>query len=568
MPVRTGATQSSLVVGGLGLAVLWFILIQTLSLEWSGNEQYSYGWFVPFFAAYLFWLRWEDRPAATPCGARGRAGLALLFAAIVTLFFLLPIRLFEIAAPDWRPLGWMHAGVVVALTLLVVWLAGGKKWARHFAFPVCFILIAVPWIAGIEVLVVQGLMRCVAVIAAEALSLSGIPAQLEGNLLRLRTGVVGVNEACSGVRSLQTSLMIGLLFGELQRLNLARRLGLVAAAAAIAFVGNVCRAFFLVWVAAHEGIDATERWHDTTGYSIVGLVFFGTMGVASLLARRKGRAASSPEAAAHKPEGRALAFKLRTSAAGATLLWLIAIELGVEGWYRWQERHFVARQPWSVQWPEAAKNFRDIPLDERMRGILRFDEGRGATWQLPDPAQPVQASASVSGVNTGRNAPLTSVLYFFRWEEGRSSILRARGHRPDICMPSIGWQQTGDHGSQQYAAGGISLPFRHFEFVRNSPGPQPAQMAHAFFSVGEDMVKPTERESETERELSGMQGFTLIPKLWSLVRAGERPRGQQVMQVILVSRTPLSPAEAQSRLAEMVRALVTTPPSPPHPAAS
>src|SRR6266542_3413981 len=44
------------------LTALWFILCQQLSGEWSVNEQYNYGWFVPFFALYLFWLRWQDRP--------------------------------------------------------------------------------------------------------------------------------------------------------------------------------------------------------------------------------------------------------------------------------------------------------------------------------------------------------------------------------------------------------------------------------------------------------------------------------------------------------------------------
>src|SRR5205823_3058179 len=47
---------------------LWAVLFRHLSSEWSLNEQYSYGWFVPIFAAYLFWLRWEDRPEA----ARGQ----------------------------------------------------------------------------------------------------------------------------------------------------------------------------------------------------------------------------------------------------------------------------------------------------------------------------------------------------------------------------------------------------------------------------------------------------------------------------------------------------------------
>ena len=33
-----------------------------LSAEWSVNAQYNYGWFVPLFAVYLFWLRWQDPP--------------------------------------------------------------------------------------------------------------------------------------------------------------------------------------------------------------------------------------------------------------------------------------------------------------------------------------------------------------------------------------------------------------------------------------------------------------------------------------------------------------------------
>ena len=48
----------------LFLGALWFGLCRELSGEWSVNEQYNFGWFVPFFALYLFWLRWQDRPPA------------------------------------------------------------------------------------------------------------------------------------------------------------------------------------------------------------------------------------------------------------------------------------------------------------------------------------------------------------------------------------------------------------------------------------------------------------------------------------------------------------------------
>ena len=257
------------------LASLWLILCRHLSSEWALNEQYSYGWFVPFFAAYLFWLRWEDRPAAFRTSEFGFRICGVI--AVSALLLLLPLRLFEIGNPDWRPLGWLHAAIVVGLTLFLIWTVGGAAWLKHFAFPVCFILVAVPWVSAIEMPVIQNLMRGVAAVAAETLNLFGIPAQLEGNLIRINGGLVGVNEACSGVRSLQTSLMIGLLFGELKKLPLVRRALLVAGAVAIALLANCLRALFLVWVATSRQVEAVTRWHDIAGYSIVLIVFVGTM---------------------------------------------------------------------------------------------------------------------------------------------------------------------------------------------------------------------------------------------------------------------------------------------------
>src|SRR5207247_5517949 len=142
-----------------------------------------------------------------------------------------------------------------------------------FAFPIAFSFVAVPWVTPVEAPIIQGLKRTVAAVAGETIALLGIPAQLEGNLIRVTSGLVGVNEACSGVRSLQTSLMIGLLFGELKRLSIPRRLVLVCAAAATAFVANCIRTFFLVWVAATRGLPSESQWHDVAGHPIVSANF-------------------------------------------------------------------------------------------------------------------------------------------------------------------------------------------------------------------------------------------------------------------------------------------------------
>src|SRR5438552_2799178 len=146
-------------------AALWFILWRQLSGEWSVNDQYSYGWFVPFFAIILFWLRWEDAPEARELGAwsselgeqktavsgqrseaSGQWSVVAIGIAIGALLLLFPVRLFEIGNPDWRPLNWLHAFCVVAITLVFIWSVGGAPLLRHFAFPVAFTLVAVPWV--------------------------------------------------------------------------------------------------------------------------------------------------------------------------------------------------------------------------------------------------------------------------------------------------------------------------------------------------------------------------------------------------------------------------------------
>src|SRR3954467_11985114 len=108
------------------LGGLWLVCCRHLSAEWSYNEQYSYGWFVPFFALYLFWLRWEDRPQPEIGGQRtedgGRRAIVKTTALLIAtgaLLLLLPIRLIEIANPDWRPISWIHTIVAVAVTLFV-----------------------------------------------------------------------------------------------------------------------------------------------------------------------------------------------------------------------------------------------------------------------------------------------------------------------------------------------------------------------------------------------------------------------------------------------------------------
>jgi exosortase len=551
--------SARLVLPFLFFSVLWFILCRQLSGEWSINEQYNYGWFVPFFALYLFWLRWQDRPEPESSGQRSavRSQKSKLVAAAIgipALILLLPIRLFEIANPEWRPLGWIHAASVAALTLLYLWCVGGRAWLRHFVFPVAFFFIAIPWVTPVEVPVIQGLMRMVAAVAAETVALFGIPTQLEGNLIRVSSGLVGVNEACSGVRSLQTALMIGLLFGELKRLSIWRRVAVVAGAIAIALAANFCRAVFLVWIAATRNTSEVSGWHELAGYAIVGLVFVGTLILASLLGRKKEQGRAKIEDGNIQHPTANIAHRISYSALPASFLvfalcWIAAVELGAHFWYRAHERNLVATTRWGVQWPEASPNFRELKIDEEVHRQLRYDQGDAASWTLP---------AATSAPTFGRPEPssITCLLYVFRWKPGRNSALLANLHRPDVCLPAVGWSQTADRGVRNYrVTGPIELPFRYFEFHRVLENSVP-QTAHAFYCLLEDRAPEPSAAGASPPQMSGSRSSWTRAERLRAVLEGRRHLGQQAIEVVFISSEPVSTTDAELRLRDLVRDVV------------
>ena len=536
-----------------------------MSGEWSVNEQYNYGWFVPFFALYLFWLRWQDRPApevrSQKLEVRSRLPEAII--GLAALLLLLPIRLFEIGTPEWRPLGWIHAASVATLTLLYIWSAGGKPWLRHFAFPIAFFFVAVPWVTPIEVPIIQGLMRVVAAVAAETVTLFGIPAQLEGNLIRVSNGLVGVNEACSGVRSLQTALMIGLLFGKLKRLSVLRCFVLAAGAIAIALTANFCRAVFLVWIAATENISEVNRWHSLAGYTIVGLVFVGTLLLTALLGRKKTEVsghwsvvrnqASSPF---RDPQSaiRNSTFIVPASWLVLALCWIVAVELGAHLWYRAHESNLVTTTSWNVQWPAAALNFRELKIDEEVRRQLRFDQGHGASWTLPA-SSPATSPASSSKT-------IVCLLYLFHWNPGRNSALLVNLHRPDVCLPAIGWNQVADTGVRDYpVTSSFALPFRHFEFRRDAPDNSGQQVAHAFYCLWEDRAPSRSgADSKLPQMASAHSSWTRDERIRAVLE-GRRHLGQQVMEVVFISREPIPAADVESQFSDLVRDVVSVNPT-------
>jgi len=426
-----------LALAAIAFLLLWLEIIFQLQSEWSLNPQYGYGWTVPFLAAWLFYQRWIRRPApAAPPHPGLTISLALLAAAVF-----LPARLIAVANPDWRLVSWVMSVVAVVITLCALHRAGGAPWSRHFAFPVLFFLVAVPWPVQLEQLVVQALMRADTAITIQILNLIGTLAVRHGNVIELSTGQVGIDDACTGVRSLQATFMIALFLGEFHRMRVWRRVLLIVAGAAIAFVCNIGRTFLLCEVAATSGIAAIHRWHDPAGFTILVICLFALWAMSMWLkparvadsARRERRPAASAFRGVWWPS--------------ALIIWILLTEIAVAAWYAPAGAQKVSSAPWSVTWPTSEPDYRREPIPAAVETLLRYNDGGAATWRSADDRR--------------------WMMYSFRWLPGRTAALFVKNHRPDICLPASGLTMEQRSGVHLVTVNGVKLPIRSYRFDDN-----------------------------------------------------------------------------------------------------
>lgn len=424
---RAGVPRGGIALGAL-LILIWGGLVHKLTTDWSTNPQYEFGYFVPFFVTYLLVRRWEDRPSPTTQSPSAIATCLLAFC----LLLLLPIRIVQEANPDWRPLNWVHATVVVGATFLLFARIGGRRWATHFLVPLLLIFFCLPWPLAMEQGMIKELTGAVTRVTVELLNWINVPALQRGNIIETAAGPVGVADACSGMRSLAGTLMASAFFGEYYRLSWPRRIVLVISGSLIAFGLNIIRTFFLGWRTAAEGGQAVDKWHDPAGYTIFAISFAALW----LLARAVSGNHDQPR---HPAAPIAPDAHLPLPKFACMFIWLIGIHAISEAWYRYREGERMPSQNWTVALPQYGGELTSTSLPDDVRSVLRYSEGSSASVDWPD----------------GRSWN----VILLRWEAGRSSAQLATMHRPEICMPAAGYVFVGPAAPLELATTGPQLKF-------------------------------------------------------------------------------------------------------------
>jgi exosortase A len=221
---------------------------------WSHSDTFAHAFLV---VPIVLWLVWRRRRELAVLEPRPCPWL-LAPMAIIAFTWLL------------GDLASVHSVTELAFTALLVLAVPavlGLEVARVILFPLAFTFFAVP--LG-EFLLPQ-LMAWTADFTVLALRTTGVPVFREGNQLVIPSGRWSVVEACSGVRYLIASFMVGTLFAYLHYRSAKRRWMFAAVAIVVPIVANWVRAYFIVLL-GHLSNNTVAVGVD---HLIYGWLFFG-----------------------------------------------------------------------------------------------------------------------------------------------------------------------------------------------------------------------------------------------------------------------------------------------------
>ena len=266
------------ILSALFLWLYWSTLGHLVG-QWWRDPNFSHGFFVPLFAAFVVWQERSRLAKLEPHPSW--FGAAVLALALVLLM-----------------LGQLGAELFLARTSLVLLLAGlivlflGWNFFRALLFPWAFLFLMIPIPAIIFNQITFPLQLQASKVAAHTLPLFGVPILREGNVINLPAMSLEVAEACSGIRSLMSLTTLAIIYGYLMERRIWVRCLLAVASIPIAIVANSVRIIGTGLLVQYWDPDKAEGFfHASWGWIIFVLsllMLYALHAFIRLLLRKKG----------------------------------------------------------------------------------------------------------------------------------------------------------------------------------------------------------------------------------------------------------------------------------------
>lgn len=246
-----------LLPGAVLLGVLLLLFRDTAAAMvtiWVRSETFTHAFLV---VPIVLWLVWRRRDTLARLELRPLPWLLVPIAAVCAFWLLGELASVNAATQF----------ALVTLIVLSVPALFGKSIARELMFPLAFLYFSVP----IGEFLVPAMMESTADMTVRALRWTGIPVYREGLQFIIPSGSWSVVQACSGVRYLIASFMVGTLFAYLSYRSTRRRLLFVALSILVPIVANWLRAYMIVMLGHLSGNELAVG----ADHLIYGWVFFG-----------------------------------------------------------------------------------------------------------------------------------------------------------------------------------------------------------------------------------------------------------------------------------------------------
>ena len=257
--VRHNATTMLLIVlAMLAPCVFYFATAKSIVDIWIKSETFAHGFIILPISLWLIWRRRANFTALPPTPYWP----ALALVALAGFGWLLA-RLGEVQV--------VQQYMFVAMLPLTALAVFGRRLAGSLAFPLLFVLAAVPF----GEIFIGPLISFTADFTVLAVQLTGIPVLRNGTHFEIPSGSWSVVEACSGVRYLISSVTIGLLYAYLTYRSTSRRVLFIVFSVIVPIIANGLRAYMIVMIGHLSGMTlAVGVDHLIYGWAFFGLVMF------------------------------------------------------------------------------------------------------------------------------------------------------------------------------------------------------------------------------------------------------------------------------------------------------
>jgi len=241
----------------ISFVLLFHEVLLKLVAIWETNPNYSHGYFIPFLAGLMIWLK-RGEIFGVAIAPSLTWGVVFVLAGITQLFMGYLANVNFLSATSLIP-------VLLGISLFF-W---GTSVTRRLLVPVLFLIFMIPLPAIIWNQLAFPLSLMASKLSADFIHILGMPILREGNILYLPNVTLQVEEVCSGLRSLTTMFALSALVAYLSPLNRVFKLVVFLAAVPIAIAGNIVRLIATAILARHYGPVVAEGFiHDFSGWLI------------------------------------------------------------------------------------------------------------------------------------------------------------------------------------------------------------------------------------------------------------------------------------------------------------